>query len=46
MQLLMESQTGKSAYYDDYGNRYLFSKKQYRHYIIIKTIKWLLNYCN
>lgn len=46
MQLLAESQTGKYAYYDEYGNRHLFySHKEHRYYIISETIRWLSNYC-
>lgn len=46
MTLLSESQTGKCAYYDEYGNRYLFeSNRHYKHYLILRTINWLLNYC-
>lgn len=46
MILLAESQTGKYAYYDEYGNRYLFeSHKAYRYYVIQATIEWLTDHC-
>ena len=47
MELLAESQTGKYAYYDEYGNRHLFiSIKEHKHYIVQKTIEWIMNCCS
>jgi hypothetical protein len=47
MTLLAESQTGKCAYYNEYGDRYLFeSPRAHRHYIVMMTIAWLLGYCS
>jgi len=46
MRFLAESPTGKGAYYDEWGNRYLFgSAREHRHYLILRTIEWLLGYC-
>ncbi len=47
MQILAESQTGKCAYYDDYGNRHLFAgEREHRHHLVMRTIMWLVGYCN
>ena len=44
MALMAESQTGKHAYYDQYGNRYLFvSHKEYNHYLVHKMMSWILS---
>ena len=46
MTLLAESQTGKHAYYNEYGDRFLFeSHHEYRHYIAMRTMAWLLRCC-
>lgn len=47
MTLMAESQTGKHAFYDEWGNRHLFaSHREYRWYMIQMTMAWLLGCCS